>query len=111
MADRLIAYIGSPGAAAVVYLEKMARAIDFPANFSGSVGTVTTNPTATAAFDITKNGTTIGTASISTSGVFTFTTVSGTAKSLAIGDILKVTAPTPQDSTLADISFTLLGTR
>lgn len=86
------------------------RAIDFADNFSGSVGHCGVNPTATAAFDVLKNGTSIGSISISTSGVFTFNTT-GAGTSLAAGDRLSVTSPSPQDATLSNVAFSFLGTR
>lgn len=86
------------------------RAIDFPDDFAGSYGHVGTNPTSTASFTIKKNGSTIGTISINTSGVFTFNTT-GAGTSLAAGDRISVQTPTPQDATLADVAWTFLGTR
>lgn len=86
------------------------RAIDFPDDFAGSVGHCGTNPTATAAYDVKKNGSSIGSISISTSGVFTFSTTGG-ATSLAISDRITINAPSPQDATLANVGISLLGTR
>jgi VCBS repeat-containing protein len=102
---------GLPGAGATVLIFTAVRAVAFPANFSGSRGSVGVNPTATAAYTIKNGSTTIGTISISTGGAFTFTTTSGTSKSLAAGDRLTVIAPGSQDATLSDVSFTLAGTR
>src|SRR5439155_19498357 len=78
--------VGKPGAGAIVLIFTATRTLTFPANFSGAYGTVGTNPTATAAYNVLKNGTSIGGVSISTSGVFTFTTASGATQSLAAGD-------------------------
>lgn len=86
------------------------RAIAFPDDFAGSVGHCATNPTSTAAFTIALNGSTIGSMSISTGGVFTFATTGG-AVSMAAGDRLSFIAPSPQDATLTDVAFTLKGTR
>ena len=86
------------------------RAIDFADEFAGSRGHVGTNPTATAAFDVKKNGSTVGSVSISTSGVFTFTTTAA-GVSLAAGDRLSVHAPSPQDATLANVGIMFHGTR
>lgn len=86
------------------------RAIDFPDDFAGSYGHCGTNPTSTATFTIKKNGSSIGSISINTSGVFTFVTT-GTTTSLSAGDRISVQTPTPQDATLADVSWTFLGTR
>jgi hypothetical protein len=87
-----------------------ARAIDFPDNFSGAYGHCGVNPTATASFDLKKNGVSIGSISINTSGVFTFNTT-GAGTSLAAGDRLTVHAPSPQDATLSDVGVTFAGTR
>lgn len=86
------------------------RAIDFADDFAGSKGHVSVNPTATASFDVKKNGSTVGSISISTGGVFTFATT-GTTVSLAIGDRISIHTPSPQDATLANVSIVLLGTR
>jgi hypothetical protein len=79
-------------------------------DFAGSRGTCAVPPASTAAFTVKKNGSTIGTVSIDTSGVFTFATT-GAGVTMAPGDILTVFAPTPQDANLADISMFFQGTR
>jgi hypothetical protein len=109
--DLNCALVGKPGAAAIVFIFTAVRAVAFAANFSGAYGSVGINPTSTAAYTVKNGATTIGTVSISTSGVFTFTTTSGTSKSLAAGDRLTITAPSSQDATLSDVGFTLSGTR
>lgn len=86
------------------------RAIDFADDFSGSRGHCGTNPTSTAVYDVKKNGSSIGSISINTSGVFTFSTTGG-ATALAAGDRLTINAPSPQDASLANVGITLLGTR
>ncbi len=109
--DLACSLVGLPGNGATVLIFTAVRAVNFVGNFAGSAGTVGTNPTSTAAYDVKKNGTTIGAVSISTGGAFTFTTTSGTSKSLASGDRLTIIAPSPQDATLSDVGFTLAGTR
>lgn len=109
--DLNCALVGKPEAAAIVFIFTAVRAVTLAANFAGSYGSVGTNPTSTADYTVKNGATTIGTVSISTSGVFTFTTVSGTSKSLAAGDRVTITAPTSQDATLSDVGFTLVGTR
>lgn len=86
------------------------RPCTFADDFAGSKGHVSANPTATANFDIKKNGSSIGTLSVSTGGVVTFSTT-GTTTSLVAADRLTLVAPTPQDATLTDLAFTFLGTR
>lgn len=100
---------GIPGAGANVLIRTFTRTVAFPANFGGSKGTLGTNPTATAVYTIAKNGTTVGTVSISTGGVFTFASSGGAAQSFVAGDRLTITAPNPMDVTLSDVSMTLAG--
>jgi hypothetical protein len=89
----------------------MARDVSLSANFSGSFGHVGTNPAATFAIDVQDNGSTIGTISISTGGAFTFTTTSGTAKTVSAGHRLEFYAPSnsPAEATIANIAATLKG--
>jgi hypothetical protein len=108
------AVTGKPAASQIVAIYTAFSAETFPANFGSpnqSYGSVGTNPTATAAYTVNKNGSSVGTVSISTSGVFTFTTSGGTSVSLAAGDRLTIVAPSSQDTTLADVGITLVGTR
>lgn len=103
-------YPGVPSASIEVLKFVAVRAIDFADDFADSKGHVGTNPTATAAFDVKKNGSTIGSISVSTSGVFTFSTTGG-ATALAVGDRITIQAPSPADATMADIGVVLKGTR
>lgn len=109
--DMLSGLPGKPGAGAIVLLFTAVRAVSLPANFAGAYGSCGNNPTATATYTVLKNGSSIGTISISTSGVFTFATTGGSAQSLAAGDRITATAPSTQDATLSDVAFTLTGTR
>ena len=109
--DLAASLAGKPGASALVLIFTAPRAVAFAGNLSGSKGTVGVNPTATATYTVSKNGSGIGTVAVSTGGVVTFTTTAGAAQSLAIGDRLTVVAPSSQDATLADVAFTLAGTR
>ena len=109
--DVVCSLVGKPSAGATVLLLTFTRAVTFAGNFSGSYGTVGTNPTATATYTVSKNGSSIGSAAISTSGVFTFTTTSGASQSFAAGDRLLITAPGTQDTTLSDVAMTFAGTR
>jgi lipoprotein-anchoring transpeptidase ErfK/SrfK len=105
---------GKPSASQIVLavdIPSNLSTVSFPGNFSGSTGKVGTNPTSTATYNINQNGSSIGTMVISTSGTFTFTTTSGTAKAFAASDELTVVAPGTQDATLSDVRFTLAGTR
>lgn len=109
--DVAMAYDGGPpGSSEIMAKIAIVREVTFPADFSGSVGDIGTNPTATFDIDVQDDGGSIGTISISTGGVFTFTTVSGTAKVVAAGSILTFVAPASTDATAADFAATLLGT-
>jgi len=109
--DLVSSFVGNPGDGATVMILTFTRSVTFAANFSGSQGTVGTNPTATATYTVNKNGSSVGTIQISTAGAFTFATSGGAAVSFAAGDRLTITAPSPQDATLADVGITLAGTR
>jgi hypothetical protein len=61
------------------------------------------------AFDLLKNGVSFGTVTFNVSATGSFTVASAT--SFAAGDVLTITAPATADSTLEDISITLVGTR
>lgn len=110
--DVSLSFPGSPTAGQLIGKIVAVRDIAFPANFSGSVGHIGTNPTSTYAIDVQDNGSSIGTISISTGGVFTFSTLSGTAKTVSSGHRLEFYAPanSPADATAANIAATLKGT-
>lgn len=99
---------GKPAASAVILRFPAVRAFTLPTNLTGSQGKAGTAATASATFNIAKNGVNIGTMAFAASG--TVPTWTNTATSFAAGDILTVTAPSSQDATLADIGFVLMGT-
>jgi hypothetical protein len=86
-------------------------AVTFADNFAGSVFACKTNPAATTVLAVMRNGTQIGSVSISTAGVATFSTIATGTESFVAGDILRIDGPTSADATLADFGFTLKGTR
>lgn len=102
---------GQPDNGAEVFRHVFPRGVSFAANFSGSRGSVSTNPTAAATFGISKNGGNVGSVQIGTGGAFTFSSSGGSPVSFAAGDIMTITAPSPQDGTLADIGITLFGSK
>jgi hypothetical protein len=102
---------GSPTASAKVLAYSFGVAVTFAGNFSGSQGHVGTNPTATATYTVKKNGSSIGTVVVGTGGAFTFTTTAGASQSFSVGDYIEVFAPSSPDATMADVNFTLVGTR
>jgi len=99
---------GLPADGVDILVLTFARTVDFADDFAGSNATVGVNPTATAEYDVQKNGVSIGHISISTGGVATFVT-DGTTAQFVDDDYLTIVAPTPQDATLADVSITLVG--
>lgn len=98
---------GLPAANQIIPV-KMAFNVTIANLFAGSQVYVGTNPTAAAVFNVLQNGTSFGTASISTAGAVTWT---GGAWALNAGDTLELQAPATQDTTLANVSFTILAVR
>lgn len=84
---------------------KMTRAITLPVNFGGSQVSVGTNPTNPATISVKKNGVEFGTIAIATNGVVTLT---ATATSFAVGDVISIVAPVGADATLSDLAITLV---
>jgi hypothetical protein len=87
--------------------------VTFPIDFAGSSGSCGTNPTrgggSPPTFGIGPEFfTPFGVVRISTAGVFSFDT-SGVAPVLQKGQQMSVYTPSPQDSTLSDVSLTFLG--
>ena len=60
--------------------------------------------------DVLDDGVSIGTVSITSGGVFTFTTQGGTAKVIAAGSALTVVNQATADATAGNISVTFRGT-
>jgi len=100
----------SPSANEVLLLHPATDAFTLAANLAGSVVKVGSNPAATFALSVTKNGTTVGTISISTSGVVTLTTTGGTTVVFAAGDLLSIVAPATPDASIANLAISLRGT-
>lgn len=104
----IVPFVGKPGNAQLFTLVYFTQSVQFPASLTGSGGTVlTANPAATYTATIYKNGSSVGTISISTSGVFTFAFAS--AVTFAAGDVMKVVGQATADTTLQDLSFTVVG--
>lgn len=83
-----------------------------PANFANALESyVGSNPTSAFTLDIQRNGATIGSIEVGTDGDVTATTVSGTAKAVAAGDLITVIGPATADATAANMAFTILGVR
>lgn len=103
-------YPGAPADAAVALVHVLAVAAVFPVNLTGSQGTAEVAATAQADFDIQQDGVSVGTmrfAAAATTATFIF----ASEITFAVGEKLKVVAPATADATLADISYSLKGTR
>ncbi|NML88764.1 hypothetical protein HHL26_06745 [Sphingobium sp. TB-6] len=101
----------APTSSEVLALHIATEDFEIPANFGApaSRGAVEVHPAATFALDVQKNGSSIGTITISTGGVFTFVTVGGTAKSVAEGDVIKVVGPASADAAITNVAITIVG--
>lgn len=105
-------YPGVPTASAKLLRVPIARAVTFAANFANSVGKASANATGSTAFDIQKNGASVGTMTFAAgASSATFTSSGGAAVDFAAGDVLAVIAPGTPDATLADVGLVLVGTR
>jgi hypothetical protein len=87
------------------------RAINFPANFSGSNANAQIAATSSSVFTIKKvsgiTTTTVGTVTFTSSSI-TFATTGGLGFSCAAGDYLTITSPT-LDATLSGVMISLFG--
>jgi hypothetical protein len=99
---------GNPGSSQLLFKFVAARAMTFPANFAGSRGEVGTDPASAFVMDVDVNAFTVGTISVSTSGVFTFATSGGSTQAVAAGDVITISGPISADGSIADIAATLV---
>lgn len=107
--DIRLGFTTPPTTAEVLDTILLPREVTFPAAFAGSVGLIGTNPTASFVITVKDDGVDIGTITISTGGVFTFATTSGTAKVVSAGSVLTFVAPVTVDATAANAVITLAG--
>jgi hypothetical protein len=98
--------MGKPAASAIILIYKLPRAVNFGANMAGSYAVAATAATASTVFTVYKNAVQVATITFAASA--TTGTYSGTAN-FAAGDNIGIVAPGTQDSTLADIGFSLAG--
>jgi hypothetical protein len=83
----------------------------YPANFANSTGKCGTNPTSTVTVDVQDNGSSIGSISVSTSGVVTFVTTGGVGGTITAGHEVQAVFPATPDATFADFRFTMRWSR
>lgn len=105
-------YPGMPSASAKLLRVPIARPVTFAANFANSAGKAGTAATGSTAFDIQKNGASVGTMTFAAgASSATLTSSGGASVAFAAGDVLGVIAPATPDATLADVGLVLAGTR
>jgi len=101
---------GTPTEGELIYGVSVGHAALFSANWSGSVGlTPTVPPASSFVITIKKNGSTVGTATCSTIGTWTFATTGGATVSAIATDEFKFYGPATL-STIEDVGITLVGT-
>lgn len=108
--DLAVYVSGAPTDLELVLRLAIARTFTLPVDLTGSQAKAKTAATGAVSFEIQRNSTAIGTINFAggaTTGTFTFTS----EIDFAVGDIFEIFAPATADATLADISFTLIGTR
>lgn len=103
--DIASAVVNKPAGNAKVFRFAAVRLFSIPANAVGSIFKAGTVSSGNAIFTMYKNSSIIGTIAFAT-GVANATCVV-TAATFDVGDILGITAPPAQDTTLADIMFTI----
>lgn len=103
-------WAGKPGAGQVIERYIFATPVNFPAGLGGSYGSAGTAATTTAAFTIEKNGTAVGTMNFA-AGATTATFAMAAATGFSSGDVLTIAASATPDTTLANLAWTLTGTR
>ena len=106
--DMRFGFTSTPTSTQVLETVPIPRDIEIPANMAASVGIVGTNPTSSFVMTLKDDGSTIGTVTISTGGVFTFATSGGSAKTVLAGSILTLEAPGTVDATVANAVLTIL---
>jgi len=103
-----LGFTSHPLADETLLLHVFAEGVEFPDDWAGSRGRIGTPPGATYTFIIRRNSTQVGTISVNTSGTVTFNS-SGPVVFVP-GDLLEVRGATTPDTTIANCTFTLLGT-
>jgi hypothetical protein len=103
-----VTYAGTPGAQGWLGGAEIVNSVTFPIDFDGSSASAGTNPAASYAITVKKNGVACGTVTFDTAGVATFATTSGATVACAFSDRLDFYGPDTV-GTAADILITLIG--
>lgn len=98
------------GSGTIYRLGPFTRTVTFAANFAGSQGHASVLPATTQTITVNKNGSGIGTITITSGGVFTFATTGGTPVTYNAGDWISYTNQAGADANML-IEITLAGTR
>ena len=98
---------GAYVASQLLILIPLERQVRFAVNFAPSVAACGIDPTGTVVFTINKNGSQVGTVSISPSGAATFASAGIVFNA---NDVLTVVAPSGLDATLENVGILLSGT-
>lgn len=107
--DLALSTSGKPSVSEKVLRFKTPRAYKISNVQTGASAVAQAAATAASVFTIAKNGTQIGTITFS-AGSATGTISIPSATNFAVGDLLTITAPATQDTTLTDLDITLLAT-
>lgn len=104
-----MSFQGTPGAQGFMGGHVFEDGVTFPIDFEGAQGDVRTSPGSDFAISIQKNGVEVGTATISSAGVFTFATTGGVTVAFVSGDVMYFIGP-DSVGTATDVSMTIPGT-
>lgn len=102
-------YLGTPSAQGYMGGHVFLDSVTFPVDFEGADGEVETNPGSDFVISIRRDNTEVGTATISTTGAYTFTSTGGVAVAFTAGQKLTFIGPDAVGAA-ADFCMTLEGT-
>jgi hypothetical protein len=103
-------FVDTPIASEEVIRHPAAVAFNLPVSLTNSQFKAGTAATAETIFTLKKNGGSIGTVTFAIGGT-SASVVFTAATAFAVGDIFTVTAPGSPDATIANLGFTIKGTR
>jgi hypothetical protein len=104
--DVAFTYQGRPGVSSELVVA-IPRACTLVAGAPNSVGRAEVAATGSTAFDLQRNGTSVGTITFGAAATSANFTVASTV-AFSAGDRISITSPDPQDDTLADVGITLV---